>query len=219
MKDRELEYRGRVLDGELMTDEYFCAMRDYIEILREIDREDGYVERQVASHGDLAAAIIKLFGQVSDDLDFGRGNARDMLVRHAVEVLHYDQLLKLAANGASWVPTNCDLGGNSDAAILAALRLGFHAGQMDSHIDLVWRARGGLGQQSSKRRKKDERQGALRQFIAMNGPVPDLGKLGKQNPERTRYYQKFERAWGQAVSVDTFNRDVKALLGEGTGAA
>ena len=214
MKDRKLEYRDRVLNGELMTDEYFCAMKDYIEFLHDIDREDGYLKREVSSYGGLAAAIIRNFGQVSDDIDLVRGNARDMLVRHAFEVLHYDQVLKLAANGTSWAPANGDLDGNSDAAILAALRLGFHAGQMDSHIELAWRARGGLRQQSSKRRKKGERQAALRQYIAMNGPVPDLGKLGKQNPERTRYYQKFKRVWGQDVSVDTFNRDVKALLGE-----
>ena len=214
MKDRELEYRGRVLDGELMTDEYFCAMKDYIEVLREIDREDGYVQRQVAAHGDLAAAIIRNFGQADDDVELKRGNARDMLVRHAFEVLHYDQVLKLAANGASWVPANGDLDGNNDAAILAALRLGFHAGQMDSHIDLAWRARGGLSQQTSKRRKQGDRRAALRQYIAMNGPVPDLGEIGKQNPARTKYYQKFKRAYGQDFSVDTFNRDVRALLGE-----
>lgn len=78
----------------------------------------------------------------------------------------------------------------------------------------IWRtklAKGGRKQIAGKREEKEHRQNLLRDFIIQNGDVPPLGTAGQQNPKRTRYFQRFQKAFGKTVSIDTFNRDVKEV--------
>ena len=94
-----------------------------------------------------------------------------------------------------------------------ALRAGIAYGEMG--MARIWRtklAKGGIKNKRQKKGVRDARRDALRAHILRHGDVPDLGTPGKQNPERTRYFQRFLKlTWKKTVSIDTFNRDVKWL--------
>ena len=93
-----------------------------------------------------------------------------------------------------------------------ALRAGIAYGEMG--MARIWRtklAKGGIKNKRKKKSELDARRAALRKYIQKHGDVPSLGSIGKQNPERTRYFQRFRKAFGKTISIDTFNRDVKAI--------
>ena len=93
-----------------------------------------------------------------------------------------------------------------------ALRVGMAHGEMGkAHLWRTKLAKGGIKNKRQKKGTRDARRAALRTHILKHGDVPELGSPGKQNPERTRYFQRFQKAWGKKISIDTFNRDVKAI--------
>ena len=94
-----------------------------------------------------------------------------------------------------------------------ALRVGMAHGEMrQAHLWRTKLAKGGIKNKRQKKGVRDARREALRAHILRHGDVPDLGTPGKQNPERTRYFQRFLKlTWKKTLSIDTFNRDVKWL--------
>ena len=92
--------------------------------------------------------------------------------------------------------------------IFKAISFGLAWGDLHGAIVAWQQTKGGRRERADTK----VRRAKLRAFIQERGWPPEKGKFGKTNPARTKYFQAFKRASGLEFQVDTFNRDVKALL-------
>jgi hypothetical protein len=56
-----------------------------------------------------------------------------------------------------------------------------------------------------------QRRLQLVKYIEEHGPVPPLGEFGRENPDRTRYYNQFRASVRGTFNLEVFERDVEAI--------